>query len=64
MHFTELRPTRHYLDEHSHIPWFRVVEAIMACKSPRKKGDVYEIENGLYVLFRIEKGILWVINAK
>jgi len=65
MYFTEIRPTRHYLEEHSSCPWDKVIEKIFSTKCPRKKGNCYEIEkDGNYVLFRIEKNVLYVINAK
>ncbi len=66
VHFRSIRKTRHYIEEHeSEVPWEKVVELIFTTKSPRRKGDVFEIENSKhYVLFSIEEGILWVINAK
>ena len=65
MYFTEIRPTRHYLEEHASVPWDRVVELILTCKSPRKTGSTFVIEKGgNYIVFRIENNILYVINAK
>jgi hypothetical protein len=66
VYFREIRKTKHYIEEHSQdVPWDRVVEIIFATKNPRKKGATYEIEKGeYYVVFKIEKGVLFVINAK
>lgn len=66
VHFTEIRPTKHYLEHHSDdVPWDEVVGIILTTKNPRKKGDTFEIEEGhRYVTFTIRDGVLWVINAK
>jgi len=66
VYFTSIRPTKHYLEEHQKdVPWEKVVEIIFSTKNPRKKGEVFEIEKeGCYILFKIEKHILYVINAK
>jgi len=66
VHFNEIVPTRHYLEEHQDdLPWHEVVSLIMTIKNPRKKGDKYEIDDGHhYLLFKIEEGKLKVINAK
>jgi len=66
VYFTEIQPTKHYLEEHeSDVPWYKVVEIIFSTKNPRKKGDKFEIEkDGYYLLFRIENNVLYVINAK
>ena len=64
--FRKIIPTEHYLKEHQHqVPWHMVVDIILTTKSPKKKGDKFEIENDeYYVLFKIKDGTLWVINAK
>ncbi|MBI3032207.1 hypothetical protein HYY69_01925 [Candidatus Woesearchaeota archaeon] len=66
VYFTEIRPTKHYLEEHAKdVPWDKVVELIFSIKNPRKKGDVFEIEkDGYYLVFKIEDDVLSVINAK
>lgn len=66
VHFTEIRPTRHYLEAHAdEVPWAEVVGIILTEKKPRKRVDRFEIQSdGVYVLFEIEGGVLWVINAK
>ncbi len=64
--FKSIKPTRHYITEHSkEVPWHKVVEIILTTKNPRRKNEKYEIEkNGYYVLFEIKNKILYVINAK
>ena len=63
--FTEIKPSRHYLEEHQYeVPWHEVVEVILRTKNPKKNGDTYEIKNGYYIIFAIRKGKLVVINAK
>lgn len=64
--FKSIKPTRHYLEEHSkEVPWHKAVEIILNTKNPRRKEDKYEIEkDGFYVLFEIKNKILYVINAK
>jgi len=66
VHFTEIQPTDHYIEEHEQdVPWDKVVEIIFSTKNPRKKGDKFEIEkDGYYILFEIKDNILYVINAK
>jgi hypothetical protein len=66
VYFTEIKPTNHYIKEHEkEVPWNKVVEIILTTKSPRKKGDKFEIEkNGYYILFEIIDNILYIINAK
>lgn len=66
VYFTDIRPTKHYLEEHvRNVPWDKVVEIIFTTKNPRKKRDNFEIENeGYYILFKIENKVLYVINAK
>jgi IS5 family transposase len=66
VYFTDIRPTRHYLEEHEHtVPWHEVIEIILTTKHPRKKKDVFEIKkNNYYVVFTIKKTVLYVINAK
>ena len=66
VYFTKIEPTEHYLREHAHeVPWAEVVEIIFTAKSPRKKGDKFEIENDkYYILFEIKDDTLYVINAK
>ena len=66
VYFTKIEPTRHYLEEHQReVPWQKVVEIIFTTKNPRKKGDVFEIEQeNYYILFKIENKVLYVINAK
>lgn len=64
--FKEIRPTEHYIENHQEdVPWHKVVEIILTTKNPRKKMGKFEIEkDGVYILFKIEDGVLWVINAK
>jgi len=64
--FTEIRATDHYVEHHEKdVPWHKVFELVSQTKNPRKKGDVFEIEqDGYYVLFKMEGTIIHVINAK
>ena len=64
--FKSIKPTRHYLEEHSkEVPWHKAVEIILTTKNPRLKYNKYEIEkDGYYVLFEIKNKTLYVINAK
>lgn len=64
--FTRIEPSRHYLKEHAKdVPWHEAVEIILATKNPRKKNGKFEIETSkYYVLFEVENGVLYVINAK
>ena len=40
-------------------------DAIFATKNPRRNGEVFEIDNkSIYIVFKMEKGVLSVINAK
>lgn len=67
VYFKKIRKTRHYVESHENaVPWFTVVEVIFkASKKMRRKGNRIEIEDdNYYVLCKIEKGILFVINAK
>ena len=66
VYFTDIQPTRHYLEEHSKdVPWDKVVEIIFTTKSPKKKDNKFIIEKeGYYILFEIKDNILYVINAK
>jgi len=66
VYFTDIQPTKHYLEEHAKdVSWDKVVEIIFATKNPRKKGDKFEIEKeGYYILFEIKNNVLYVINAK
>ena len=66
VYFTSIKPTYHYLEYHAkNVPWDKVVEIILTTKNPKKKGDKFEIEKeGYYILFKIEKNTLYVINAK
>lgn len=66
VYFTNIRPTKHYLEEHEKdVPWDKVVEIIFTTKNPRKKGNKFEIEKeGFYLLFEIKDDTLYVINAK
>jgi len=66
VYFIEIRPTDHYLEEHANdIPLDEVIEIILRTKNPRKREDVFEIEdNKCYILFKIKNNILYVINAK
>jgi hypothetical protein len=66
VYFTDISPTKHYIDKHQKdVPWDKVIEIIFSTKNPRRKGDRFEIEkNGYYILFKIEHNVLFVINAK
>jgi len=63
--FNYIKPTRHYLENHSDFPWNEVIEILLTTKNPKKKGNNYEIiRNNHYILFKIENSVLYVINAK
>jgi len=66
VYFTNIKPTKHYKEEHkSEVPLDKVVAIIYGTKNPRKNGETFEIENeGYYIVFKIENNILWIINAK
>jgi hypothetical protein len=66
VYFTSIEQTRHYIDNHeSDVPWAKVIELILTSKSPRKKGNKFEIEKDeYYVLFEIMNHVLYVINAR
>lgn len=66
VYFTDIQPTKHYLEEHEkNVPWHKVVEIIFTTKNPRKKGDTFEIEkDNYYIVFTIKNNTLYVINAK
>jgi hypothetical protein len=65
MQFKEIKPTKHYLEYHSNIPWYEVVEIILTSKQRRKKGDKIVIKkDDYYILCELKNRILWVINAK
>lgn len=66
VYFTDIQPTKHYIEEHEkNVPWQKVIEIILTTKNPRKKGENFEIEKeGYYILFKIKNNILFVINAK
>lgn len=66
VYFQYIRKTGHYREYHEkEVPWREVVEAIFTIKNPRKNGDVFEIDNDrIYVIFKVEEGVLSVINAK
>lgn len=61
-----IRATRHYHEEHEReVDWETVISIIFDTKSPRKKGDVFEIETDrYYILFSIKRSVIYVINAK
>ena len=66
VYFTEIKATKHYMNEHSkEVPWSKVVEIIFKTKNPRKNGATFEIEqDGYYLIFSIKNNVLLVINAK
>ena len=66
MFFREIKATRHFVEEHEHkFPLHEVAEVIVSTKNQRKKGDCIEIEDDRhYILFKKEKDVIWVINAK
>lgn len=66
VYFTEIEKTNHYIENHEReVPWNKVIEIILTTKSPRKKGDKFEIEkDNYYILFEIKNNILYIINAK
>ncbi len=66
VHFQRIRKTRHYREHHEReVPWHEVIEVIFATKNPRRNGEVFEIDNkSIYVVFKVEKSVLSVINAK
>ncbi len=66
IYFTEIRPTDHYLEEHSEDGKLELVlRIIFEAKNPRKKGNKYEMENRkYYILFELKDNIIYIINAK
>ena len=66
VYYESIVPTEHYIENHQkEVSWEKVLDIISKTKNPRKNGDKYEIdEDGYYILFKIEDGILYVINAK
>ena len=66
VYFTEIKPSKHYLEHHAKdVPWNKVVDIIITAKDPRKKGGKYEIQTeDYYLLFQIKDCVLEVINAK
>lgn len=66
VHFTKIRPTKHYQFFHEKdVPWEKVSELLYSIKNPRKKGDIFEIEKeGYYILFSLKQETVYVINAK
>ncbi|HLD97149.1 MAG TPA: hypothetical protein VI934_02290 [Candidatus Nanoarchaeia archaeon] len=66
VYFQKIRKTRHYREHHeSEVPWHEAIEALFATKNPRRNGDVFEIDNkNIYVIFKVENSVLFVINAK
>ncbi|MBL7100822.1 MAG: hypothetical protein ISS23_02600 [Nanoarchaeota archaeon] len=65
MQFKEIKPTKHYLEYHSNIPWYKVVEIILTSKDKRKKGNKIMIKkDNYYILCQLKNKILYVINAK
>ena len=66
VYFTEVRPTAHYLEEHSReVPFPLALAIIAGTKNPRKKGTIFEIDrNGYYIVFEIRGTVLYLINAK
>ena len=66
VYFREIRKTKHYIEHHEYeVPWQKVVEIIFTVNNPRRNGETFEIEDKQnYLVFKIEKGILSVINAK
>ena len=66
VYFTDIRPTRHYLENHAQdVPWHKAVEIILTTKDPKKKEGKFVIEKeNCYILFKIEDNVLYLINAK
>jgi hypothetical protein len=66
IHFSRIRATSHYLEEHARdVPWQKAVEIILSTKNPRKNGSRFEIDqDGYYILFEIKDKVLYIINAK
>ncbi len=67
VYFTDIKKTRHYIEEHEKdVPWFEVIKIIFASsKTIRKKKNRLEIENKkYYILCKLENNTLYVINAK
>ena len=67
VHFTAIRKTKHYEEEHEQdVPWSEVIDVIFkSSKYIKKKGEKYEIENDKhYMLLELKDKILYVINAK
>jgi hypothetical protein len=66
MPIKEIKKTEHYKEFHEHeVSWSEVIQTILSTKQFRKKGDKLQIETkSLYILCKLNKDILWVINAK
>ena len=67
VYFTEIKKTKHYVEEHEqNVPWSEVVEVIFqSSKNIRKKEGKYEIETDkYYILMELKNKVLYVINAK
>ncbi len=67
VYFTDIRKTKHYEENHEmQVPLFEITKVIFASqKLMRKKQENIEIEtNNYYILFKVEKGIAYILNAK
>jgi hypothetical protein len=66
MRFRDIRKSEHYKKYHeSSFVWDEVLEIIFSIKWMRKKGGSIEYKDKrCYISGRIEKNILWIINAK
>ena len=66
VYFVDVRKTLHYIEFHeAEVPFHEVFNQISKCKNPRKKGEIFVIENDkYYIVYRITNNIAFVINAK
>jgi len=67
VYFEVIKKTKHYINEHEDdVPWSEVINVITkSSKNMRKKRSKIEIKNrNYYILGKIEKKTLFIINAK
>ena len=67
VYFEAIKKTKHYIKEHEDdVPWSEVIDVIIkSSKNMRKKRGKIEIKNrNYYILGKIEKKTLFIINAK
>jgi len=67
VYFEAIKKTKHYINEHEDdVPWSEVINVITkSSKNMRKKRGKIEIKNrNYYIVGKIEKKTLFIINAK